>query len=235
MAWNDQQPPDKDPWGNRNGGNRGNRNDGPPDLEELMKRFTDKLKGLFGGKPGGPRRPGAPARSGGGGGVLIIGGILALVWLAFDSFHVIDARQQGVVLRFGEYHRTLQPGPQFTFPRPIETVIPVAVTQVESIKSEARMLTSDENLVDINFAVQFRIGNPEDWLFKVNDPNGTLSQVSESVVRSVVGSRALDEILIGNRAAMAEESRDQIQKLLDRYGAGLLVIAVNFQIGRAHV
>jgi membrane protease subunit HflK len=232
MAWNDQQPPGKDPWGER-GGKNGNRNDGPPDLEELLKRFTDRMKTLFGGKSGKRGNGGgggASTSSGPGvGGILIGGGVLLAVWLAFDSFHIIDARQQGVVLRFGEVSRILQPGPQFTFPRPIETVIPVMVTQVESIKSEARMLTSDENLVDINFAVQFRIGNAEDWLFKVKDPNVALAQVSESVVRSVVGSRALDEILIGNRALMAEESRDQIQKLLDMYGAGLLVIAVNFQ------
>lgn len=232
MAWNDQQPPGKDPWGDR-GGNRGNRNDGPPDLEELLKRFTDRMKALFGGKSKrrGSNGGGSTSSSDGPGfgGFLIGGGVLLVVWLAFDSFHIIDARQQGVVLRFGEVSRILQPGPQFTFPRPIETVIPVMVTQVESIKSEARMLTSDENLVDINFAVQFRIANAEDWLFKVKEPNVALSQVSESVVRSVVGSRALDEILIGNRAAMSEEARDQIQKLLDMYGAGLLVIAVNFQ------
>lgn len=231
MAWNDQQPPGRDPWGDR-GGNRGGRNEGPPDLEELLKRLSDRLKSLFGGKSGRRGRGGNGSSGGdspGFGGLLIGAGVLAVVWLAFDSFHIIDARQQGVVLRFGEVSRVLQPGPQFTFPRPIETVVPVMVTQVESVKSEARMLTSDENLVDINFAVQYRIANAEDWLFKVKDPNGTLSQVSESVVRSVVGSRALDEILIGNRAAMAEEARDQIQKLLDMYGAGLLVIAVNFQ------
>lgn len=229
MAWN--EPPEsgnKDPWGERNRG--GKRNDGPPDLEELLKRAGQRLRGLFGGGNK-PRGNGSGNRTGGGGGngIVVIVVIAALLWVAFDSFHIIDARQQGVVLRFGQFTRVLQPGPQFTFPRPIETVITVAVTQVNSVSSKARMLTSDENLVDIDFAVQYRIADARDYLFKVKDPDTTLHQVSESVVRSVIGNRALDEILVGDRAAMSIDARDQMQRLLDNYKAGLTVVAVNFQ------
>lgn len=228
MAWNDpQEPGDKDPWGDRN---RGKRKDGPPDLEDMLKRAGERLRGLFGGSKQRPGGSGGSRSSGGGsGGVLAIIGVVAALWLAYDSFHVIDARQQGVVLRFGEYSRVLPPGPQFTFPRPIEEVMLVAVTQVNSVSSNARMLTSDENLVDIDFAVQYRIADARNYLFKVKDPDNTLHQVSESVVRSVIGNRTLDEILVGDRAAMSIDARDQMQKLLNRYEGGLEVVAVNFQ------
>jgi modulator of FtsH protease HflK len=232
MAWN--EPPEsgnKDPWGDRDRNRGGKRNEGPPDLEEMLKRAGQRLRGLFGGgnKPRGNGSGRASGSGGGAGGILVIVVIAAVLWVAFDSFHIIDARQQGVVLRFGEYSRTLPPGPQFTWPRPIESVTLVPVTLVNSVSAKARMLTSDENLVDIDFAVQYRIADARGYLFNVKDPDTTLHQSAESVVRSVVGARALDEILVGDRAAMAGESRDQIQKLLDNYQAGLTVISVNFQ------
>jgi membrane protease subunit HflK len=225
MAWND--PPNqgpKDPWGDRK--KRGD--EGPPDLEEMFRKAMDQIKGLFGGgRSEGSKSSGKGSSSG----LAWIAGLLVLAYLAFSSFHIVEPRESGVVLRFGKFHRTLAPGPQFTFPAPIERVLRVKTTQVNSINSNGkmRMLTSDENLVDIDFAVQFRVQDANQYLFKVKDPDGSLIQVSEAAVRQIVGSKALDDVLVGNRGAITLEARDLIQSILNSYESGIEVVAVNFQ------
>jgi len=230
MAWNDppDQPP-RDPWGDRKKRNE----DGPPDLEEMLRKFWAQVTGLFGNKkpargtPSGPTPSSGPKMS-------TVAAIIAAVitlWALMNSVHIIEPRETGVVLRFGKFDRALAPGPNFSFPPPIETVQRVQTTQVNSFNSngKTRMLTSDENLVDIDFAVQWRVRDPNDFLFMVKDPDSSLAQVAEASVRQIVGSKTLDDVLIGNRSAITLEARDLMQGLLDSYQAGIEVAAVNFQ------
>ncbi len=229
MAWNEPGGKRRDPWGNGNGGGK----DQPPDLEQMLRRIKSTVMSLFGA--GGQRGSGSDDSEGGGssgpgfGTILIAGVVLLVGWALYNSFHVIDQRERGVVLRMGEYVRTLEPGLQFTLPPPIEEVFTVAVTQVRSSSDEVSMLTADENLIFIDFAIQFDIKDPRAFLFKVRDPEQSLSEAAESAVRQVVGSRTLDQVLVGARAEITLEALGQIQDLVDRYETGINVRALNFQ------
>lgn len=222
MAWNEPGGGQRDPWG------KGGREQ-PPDLEEMLRRMKDSLLGLFGG---GNRRRGendGGAGGGGLGGLLVLIIVLAGIWLVVDSAHVIDQRERGVVMRFGEHVRTLEPGLQLTFPRPIESVVRVDVTQVRSISDTVSMLTADENLIIINFALQYDVKDARDFVFKVRAPEDSLTQAAESAVRQVVGSKTLDDALVGSRAEITLEARLLTQELVDLYGTGINVRTLNFQ------
>ena len=164
MSWNEPgNNKGKDPWGNR--GNGG----GPPDLDEIVKKMQQGFGGLFGKRPG-------PARAGNNKNAMfpaLLGLILLLCWLAYDMTYLIDQQERGVVLRFGKHVSTLEPGLSFRLPRPVETVDKVNVGQVRSITHKALMLTQDENIVDVEVAVQWRIGSATDYLFNVLSPAGT--------------------------------------------------------------
>ena len=222
MAWN--EPPDKDkkdPWGDRK------NSDGPPDLDEVMRKMQAGLGGLFGKKPSG----GGAASSGDGPTVpwLAIFAALALL-LAYNVTHQIDEQERGVVKRFGRYYTVLEPGLRFTLPRPVDEVVRVNVGQVRSLNHRASMLTQDENIVDVEVAVQWRVNNPFNYLFKVKDPAGTLRQVTESAVRSVIGKSKLDFVLTEGRSEIASQQRDLMQRILNEdYTAGILVVAVEMQ------
>ncbi len=227
MAWNEPGGGRRNPWGDGGGGGGGGQ---PPDLEEMLRQMKQRVVALFGGK-GGSMRPAGDGSSGGpsagGLGWLILG--LLVIWVVVDSFHIIDQRERGVVLRFGKADRTLEPGPRFTLPRPIEQVNRVDVTQVRSMSSRAAMLTRDENLVNIDFAVQFTVSDATQFLFKVRDVEETLAQVAEAAVRQVVGSRSLDDVQVGNRLEFTNEAREIMQRLLNGYEAGISVSIINFQ------
>lgn len=223
MAWNEPGGGRRNPWGDGGGGGGNNQ---PPDLEEMLKNLKQRIGGLFGGR--GARRGGTEAPiSGGGLGWLVLA--LLVVWAAVDSFHILDQRERGVVLRFGKADRILEPGPRFTLPRPIERLERVDVTQVRSMSSRVAMLTRDENLVNIDFAVQYTASDAEKFLFKVRDVEETLAQVAEAAVRQVVGSRTLDDVQVGNRLEFTNEARQIMQTLLDNYEAGITVSIINFQ------
>ncbi|GCB02172.1 HflK protein [Sulfuriferula multivorans] len=224
MAWNDPQ------WGKKN--------EGPPDLDELWRRFTDKLKGLFGGKktPGG-----APGSNGlGAAGLGIVGAIIVAVWLA-SGFYIVDAGERGVVLRFGKYIETTQPGPNWHLPWPIESVQVVNIEQVRTVEigyrnnvqtkmlKESLMLTDDENIVDIQFAVQYILKNPEDYLFNNRSPDEAVRQVAESVMSEIVGKSKMDYVLYEGRADVAANAAKQIQTVLDRYKTGISISQVTLQ------
>ncbi len=216
MAWNEP------------GGGRRNPS-GPPDLEEMLKQMKQRIAALFGG---GGRGRGGTTGSGdsvptGGLGLLIGGAIV--IWVVIDSMHVIDQRERGVVLQFGEADRILEPGLRFTMPRPIERVERVDVTQVRSMSSKVAMLTRDENLVNIDFAVQYTVSDASNFLYKVRNPEETLAHVAEAAVRQVVGSRSLDDVQVGNRLEFTSEARTIMQRLLSNYQAGINVSIVNFQ------
>lgn len=221
MGWNDPDGDDKDPWGRRS------RDDGPPDLDEVVKRMQDKLGGLFGGGRG----SGGTGSGGGFGSPLLWFGIVALAVLAliYESAHIIEPAERGVVLRFGKYVATLEPGLNFRLPRPIEYVITVDVDQVRSLSHKATMLTKDENIVDIELAVQYKVKNVTDYLFKARDPDMTVRQATETSVREVIGTSNMDFVLTAGRSDIQSSTKTLIQEILDNYGTGLIVDSVNMQ------
>ncbi len=211
MAWNEPGNNKKrDPW-----------QDGEqPDLEESLKRMKERFSRLFGGGGGNP---------GVGIVVLVVLGLIVLVGL-FDSFKQINESTRGVVLRFGKVHRVMPAGLQFKWPRPIEEVLVVETAQVKSYSTQrVRILTSDENLLDIDFNVQYRAADPVKWLFGVRKPEETIESASESAVRQVVGANTMDKILSEERTAMAASATKELQNLLDRYDTGIVVTGLNFQ------
>ena len=226
MAWNEPGGGQRDPW---SGGGK-KSNDGGPDFERWLKSISDRINRIFGGRRG--RNGGGDGNGGAGGSstagiVLLIVGAL-VVWFAFDSFTLIEERERGVVLRFGEYTRQMNPGLNFKFPRPIEEVRKVDFTSVRSVSEEARMLTRDEALVLIGFNVQSRVSDPRKYLAGTRDPDDTVAQTAEASVRQVIGDNTLDEILIGNRAALAIQVRELLQQTVSDYNTGIELTEVNF-------
>jgi membrane protease subunit HflK len=239
MAWNEPGGGNKDPWGGRG-------DQGPPDLEEVVKKMQDKLGGLFGGgRKGGD---GGGRRGGGSGsaftGLGVIAAIVALVWL-FSGIYIVDAGKQGVVMRFGAYSETTPPGPHWHIPYPVEQVEIVDVEQrrfveigyrsgsagqsVVAVPREALMLTEDENIVNIQLAVQYQVSDPQRYLFDVRDPDAVLKQVAESAIREVIGKSEMDFVLKEGRAQVVADIKALMQKILTSYQAGLLVSDVNLQ------
>jgi len=224
MAWNEPGGSgNKDPWG---GGRKDDQ--GPPDLDEVLKKMQDKLGGLFGGKGGG--------RSGGGGRTSIGIGFIALiaitVW-ALSGIYIVDEGRQGVVLRLGAFDRITEPGPHW-YPRFIEKVEVVDVEQVRSVNmgtvsSEALMLTQDENIVDLQFAVQYKVKDAKEYLFNVREPDTTLRQATETAMREIVGKNEMDFVIKDGRVQVATRTRDLMQQILDGYNTGLVVTNLNMQ------
>ena len=234
MAWNDPQ------WGNKD--NR--RNSGPPDLDELWRRVNQRLNSLFGGKDGGGRGSGGegPAAGVPGGGNLIglLIGVLVLVWLA-SGFYIVEAGQRGVVLRFGKYVETTSDGPRWHLPWPIESREIVNVDQVRTVEigyrnnvkskvlKESLMLTDDENIIDLQFAVQYILKDPEDFLFANRAPEDTVLQVAETAMREIVGKSKMDYVLYEGRDDVAARAKSLMQEILDRYKTGISVSQVTLQ------
>jgi membrane protease subunit HflK len=246
MAWNEPGgSKDNDPWG---GG--GKKNDqGPPDLDEVVKKFQDQVSSIFGGKKGskGGDGEGQGSSSGGSGGKIGLGVILGgglFLW-GLTGIYIVDEGKRGVELRFGQYSETTQPGPHWHIPSPIDSVEIVDVSQIRNVEigyrsgagdtskrsvlNEALMLTQDENIVDVNFAVQYRIKNAQDYLFNLRSPDETLREATESAVREIVGKSKMDFVLTEGRSEMVQSAEVLIQDILDRYGSGLQVTSVNMQ------
>ena len=230
MAWNEPggngSNGSKDPWGNK-GGNQ----DGPPDLDEVFKKLNEKVTSIFGGK-GGRSGGGSGASVGGSKGIGFIAGILLVVW-ALSGIYIVDEGRQGVVLRVGAYDRITEPGPHW-YPRFIEKVEIVDVDRVRSINigstsHESLMLTQDENIVDIQFAVQYKVSNARDYVFNVRDPDTTLRQVTETAMREVVGKNNMDFVIKDGRVEVATRTKDLMKEILDSYKTGLVVTNVNMQ------
>ena len=227
MAWNEPGGGnDQDPWGNRKspGG-------GPPDLDEVFKNLQDKFGGLFGKKgSGGPTFPGG----GGAGniglkGIGILLGVLFLFWLA-TGIYIIQPAERGVITRFGKFSETTAPGPHWRFPWPIEELERVNVDQIRSVRLRAQpMLTKDENIVEIDMAVQYNISSAEDYLFRVKNPDTTLQEVAESAIREVIGRNNMDPIITQGRSAIAQSTLDSMQEILESYNSGIQVTTVNLE------
>jgi len=212
MPWKEPGKGKKDPW---------NSGEQPPDLEEVFRNVNNRLKSIFGGGSGG--RKGDSGSSGAGGVFSIL--IIALVlWIGWDSVHIVDQAERGVVLRFGKYNRTLDPGINVTFPRPIETMYSVNVSNVRSIDDRGQMLTEDENIVELNFTIQYRVMDAQQFLFNVRDPEPTLQSAAESALRESLGTNRLDTILAGaGREKVAQDTERVLQETLDLYEAGIQV------------
>lgn len=210
MAWN--EPGKRDPW-------RGNQKG--PDMEDALRRLRERFGNLFGGGGG---------NGGGSGGILVAVVAILLAWLILDSWSVINARDVGVVQRFGKKTRIMSPGFNLKWPRPIETVTKVKIKDVRLLADSVRMLTMDENIVSIDFNVQYQVSDAEKFLFRVKDVDSeTVKQAAESAVRQVIGGSAMDTILSGQGAELVAETKKVLQATLDSYDAGVAVTEVNFQ------
>jgi membrane protease subunit HflK len=225
MAWNEPGGGNKDPWSGKGG------DQGPPDLDEVVRKLQQKLGGLFGGgKPSGGGSTGGGLKGGGpsAAGIGLIAGILFVVWLA-SGIYIIEPAQRGVVLRFGAFSEVTQPGPHWHFPYPIEDAVKVDVDRIETFPHKAQMLTRDENIVDIELTVQFRVQDPADYLFQDRTPEKTLQDATETIVREIIGKSDLDFILTEGRGAIQTDIQASIQDLLTDYRTGLVVTSINMQ------
>lgn len=206
MAWNEPGSGNKqrDPWKDGSGPS--------PDFDALLRRLRDTFNRVFGG-------------GGGGIAMALVGALIA--WCAWDSVVRVNASDTGVVLRFGQYSRSMMPGINFKFPRPIETVTSVPVGSAPQMSDQVRMLTRDENIVLVDFNVQYRIADARQYLFGVRDPDATLGQAAESAVRTVIGGSDMDSILLGSRNELMGEAKKLLQATLDQYRTGLAISDLN--------
>ena len=217
MSWNPDNK-DKDPWGNRPG------NQGPPDLDEVVKKMQEGLGKIFGGGGGQKKSSDEPK-----GPILAIAGALFVLLLGYEMVYRIDPAERGVVMRFGKYVTSLQPGPHVRLPRPIEEVIKVNVERIQTITSQSSMLTGDENIVEVELAVQYRIKEATNYLFKIADPDVSVRRVTESAIRDIIGQSTLTYVITEGRAQIATEAMALIQDVLDVYESGIEVTSVNMQ------
>ncbi|TAA47012.1 FtsH protease activity modulator HflK [Corallincola spongiicola] len=223
MAWNEpgKGGQDKDPWGNKGG-----RDQGPPDLDEAIRNVSRRLGGIFGGS-------GGSGASSGGFSAGIIGLVLVvavIVW-ALSGFYTIREAERGVVLRFGAYHEEVQPGLHWR-PVFIDDYIAVDVSTTQSMPSRGNMLTRDENVVRVEMEVQFRVVDPRAFLFSVPDPYDTLKQATDSALRYVVGHARMDDVLSEGREQVRQDTWKELEKIIENYGIGITIRDVNFQNAR---
>ena len=217
MAWNESGGDDKDPWGNRG-------NQGPPDLDEAIRKLQSQLSGLFGGGGKGPSSWGV---SGPSKGMIWLGVVAALVVYIFSGIYQVDEQERGVVFRFGEVQPDLKTAGLHWYPRFIDRVEPVNVTQVQSHNHQALMLTKDENIVDVSLTVQWVIDDAAAFLVEVREPRKSLSQATESALRHVGGSATMNEVITDGREAIAIEVQERLQRYLRSYGTGIQITKVN--------
>lgn len=227
MAWNESGGNNsggkRNPWG---GGNKPEQ--GPPDLDEVVRNLQKRLSALFGGG-GGPRSTGTGSSGPGRGfGIGSIALVVVAIW-AFTGLYQVDAAERGIVLRFGKHVATTMPGLRWHLPWPIETRQLVNIQTIESFSDQTRMLTSDENLVDINLEVQFRRAIPLDYAFNVQRPDDTLKEVTESAIREIIGRSKLDYVLESGRLDIVVRTKELIQRTIDAYKTGIEVTSVNLQ------
>ncbi|WP_131778918.1 FtsH protease activity modulator HflK [Legionella bozemanae] len=220
MGWNE---PDKgkDPWKGKNQ---------PPDLDEALKRVHDKLKKLFGG--GSAKTSNEPSKKSNGGLMTLVVILVAFILWVLSGIFIVDPAEQAVILRFGKYVETVGSGPHW-IPRIISSKIIMNVDRVLDYSYSGQMLTSDENLVSVSLAVQYRIGDLEDYLFNVANPEESLQQATSSSLRQVVGTTTLDQMITEGREVWGNKVQDTLIKTLDLYKTGILIVNVSPQPARA--
>ena len=245
-----QNGPDQDPWGkpgqssgpkqsdnssdkqNENGwGSRDNKNQeqSPPDIEEVFNNLLKKLGG--GNKKGGSNNTSPNVPSFNLGKILPIAAVIGgIIWGA-SGFYTIKEAERGVTLRFGEFHSIVQPGLNWK-PTFVDKVIPVNVEQVRELKTQGAMLTKDENMVKVEMTVQYRVQNPEKYLFSVSNADNSLGQATDSALRYVIGHMTMNDVLTTGRAVVRENAWKALNDIIKPYDMGLEVIDVNFQSAR---
>lgn len=242
MAWNEPGGSgNKDPWGSRG------KDQGPPDLDKVVKNIRNKVRGVFGGG-GSSGGSSESAGSGSGGGSTVAGivaGVAVAVWAA-TGLYIVDSAERGVVTRFGQYSDTTLPGLHWHLPFPAERVDIVDVDQIRNVEigfrsaagrvegssglpQESLMLTQDENIIDIKFAVQYRLKDAKDYVFNVRDPDSSLREAMESAIREVIGKSKMDFVLTEGQSQIADSIQRLTQDIVDRYRTGLQVTSVNLQ------
>lgn len=229
MAWNEpgNNGKDHDPWGG--GGNRGGGDQGPPDIDEVIKNLTKKFNSLFGGGSGGSGSSGSSSSGGGFSGGLLAGlGLVAVVVWGFMGFYIVDESERGVVLRFGRVMEAIvQPGLHWNPPLVDEvSIVNVSRLNAKTYDNSA-MLTTDENIIDIDVTVQYVIEDPKNYVIAVADPERSLDNATESAIRHEVGSNFMDQILTTGRAAMADAIEERLQSYMDAYTTGIRISQVN--------
>lgn len=233
MGLNDPQ------WGRRKG------NSSPPDLDEVLRNVSKRINELFGrkgsGGSGNDERPGDEGPKKQGGGNIVVMVLLLLVVWAASGFYIVEEGQRGVVLRFGKHVDTTQAGLRWHMPYPIEKVESVNVSQVRTVEigyrnnvrskvlKESLMLTDDENIIDIQFAVQYILNSPEDFLFNNRDPDVAVLQVAETAIREIIGKSKMDFVLYEGREDVTAQTTQLMQTILDRYEIGITVSRVTMQ------
>ena len=239
MPWNQSGSGDKDPWGQGNGQNQ------PPDLDEVLKDIQKKFSGIFGGKGGGGGKSGGSLPSFSSKAIAPISIIVLGLWFA-TGFYVVEQGQQAVEMRFGAYKTIKEAGLRWHMPYPIESVEVVNIQQIRTVEvgyrtsarsnqattvgREALMLTADENIIDIHFAVQYDIKDPRELIFNVAETYDLVVRgATESAVREIVGRNTMDFAITGGRAEIAQETKSLLQQILDRYDTGINIKAVEMQ------
>jgi membrane protease subunit HflK len=221
MAWNEPGGNNNDPWKNKGG-----RDQGPPDLDEVFKNLMNKFGKFGGGGSGGS----SGGKSLGGIGAAVIVGILVIGWV-FSGFYTIREAERGVVLRFGEFSHFVDPGLRWK-PTFVDTVKPVDVQTIRSMPSSGSMLTEDENVVRVEMEVQYRILEPYKYSFAVTSPEESLSQAFDSAIRYVVGHSKMDDVLTSGREAARQSVRDELIGIIESYDMGIAVLDMNFKDAR---
>ncbi len=224
MAWNEPGGNNRDPWGG------GNKQDGPPDLDEVLKNLKQKFGGLFGGGGRGDNKE----SSGGSGGnsefsgkaIAVIAVIALAVWIA-TGFYIVQQQERAVVLRFGAFSEVTDPGFRWHLPFPIEKKEIVNIEEVMSSPLHTQMLTEDQTIVEVKMMVQYRIGNAKTFLFQVNNPVGTLKNSIESALREIVGQNPLENVLTKNRQGVSADVETSLIALMEKYKTGIHIVGVN--------
>ena len=227
-------------WGRRPGGN----NQGPPDLDEIWRNLNRKLNRLLGGKGGGSGNNetpgGGPSAGALGGGAGLLAALIVVVWIA-SGFYIVNEGQRGVVLRFGKFVEATMPGPRWHLPYPVESAEVVNVEQVRTVEvgyrnnvkskvlKESLMLTDDENIVDVQFAVQYILKSPSDFIFNNRATEDSVLQAAETSIREIVGRSSMDFVIFEGRADVAARAQKLMQEILDRYGTGISISKVTMQ------
>lgn len=236
MAWNepgDNKPSDgnkpKDPWGNNNNGGKQN---GPPDLDEALKQFQDKIRSIFGGadkrnaSSGGSKNDGDAFNT-----IGIAAGILFSLWIVMGAYQV-DEQEQAIVLRLGVFHEVVGSGFHWNPPL-IDRVLKENVTRVRTHTSKGQMLTEDENIVEVDLSVQYKINDLKKFKLAIREPELALQEATDSALRHVVGSSKMDEVLTIGRDKITIDVTVRLAQYLDAYDTGIALIKINVEDTKA--
>lgn len=227
MAWNEPGGNNQDPWGGRK------KNDGPPDLDEALKKFQNKVQDLFGKKDGNGSGDGGDSSSSGpkfSGPIAGLIGVIAIVVYLAAGFYQLDAKEEAVVLRLGKFHAIVGSGLKWN-PKFIDSVYVINTTEERSYITKGFMITKDISIVELPVTIQYNVSDVKKFVLSVRSPENSLKHATESAMRHVVGSTVLDSVLSEGRESIAVEVDKKLQEYLDSYGTGIKIVNVNIQQG----